>query len=123
MGILLVPGIVQDIEADHNRDLLPIEPSNWVSESNCGPNNPDCRGVVFPQNSVLIFEKHHDPGDLYKVEIFINKGDCQNNYYSPNNCSSADPDEIFSRWNLEGCLLYTSPSPRDRQKSRMPSSA
>ena len=24
---------------------------------------------------------------------------------------------------LAGCLLYTSPSPRDRQKSRMPSSA
>ena len=27
--------------------------------------------------------------------------------------------EVF----VEGCLLYTSPSPRDRQKSRMPSSA
>ena len=26
-------------------------------------------------------------------------------------------------WNDNGCLLYTSPSPRDRQKSRMPSSA
>ena len=25
--------------------------------------------------------------------------------------------------NDDGCLLYTSPSPRDRQKSRMPSSA
>ena len=25
--------------------------------------------------------------------------------------------------NLTTCLLYTSPSPRDRQKSRMPSSA
>ena len=25
--------------------------------------------------------------------------------------------------NMESCLLYTSPSPRDRQKSRMPSSA
>ena len=25
--------------------------------------------------------------------------------------------------NMCGCLLYTSPSPRDRQKSRMPSSA
>jgi len=24
---------------------------------------------------------------------------------------------------LKSCLLYTSPSPRDRQKSRMPSSA
>ena len=35
----------------------------------------------------------------------------------------------LNRWNdvmgttLEACLLYTSPSPRDRQKSRMPSSA
>ena len=26
-------------------------------------------------------------------------------------------------WLLADCLLYTSPSPRDRQKSRMPSSA
>ena len=33
-------------------------------------------------------------------------------------------DEL-SAWqdDLKGCLLYTSPSPRDRQKSRMPSSA
>ena len=30
----------------------------------------------------------------------------------------ADPAKL-----LENCLLYTSPSPRDRQKSRMPSSA
>ena len=29
--------------------------------------------------------------------------------------------EVLS--NGRGCLLYTSPSPRDRQKSRMPSSA
>ena len=26
-------------------------------------------------------------------------------------------------YNKKACLLYTSPSPRDRQKSRMPSSA
>ena len=30
-----------------------------------------------------------------------------------------DQNKIF----YENCLLYTSPSPRDRQKSRMPSSA
>ena len=32
---------------------------------------------------------------------------------------------IFSliSWYVWACLLYTSPSPRDRQKSRMPSSA
>ena len=29
----------------------------------------------------------------------------------------------FDRQTAKGCLLYTSPSPRDRQKSRMPSSA
>ena len=28
-----------------------------------------------------------------------------------------------SKTYYENCLLYTSPSPRDRQKSRMPSSA
>ena len=31
-------------------------------------------------------------------------------------------DEVKAN-NGSGCLLYTSPSPRDRQKSRMPSSA
>ena len=31
--------------------------------------------------------------------------------------------QAFRRGMLEACLLYTSPSPRDRQKSRMPSSA
>ena len=30
---------------------------------------------------------------------------------------------LSSLGNVENCLLYTSPSPRDRQKSRMPSSA
>ena len=32
-------------------------------------------------------------------------------------------DVKFSFERYRGCLLYTSPSPRDRQKSRMPSSA
>ena len=32
-------------------------------------------------------------------------------------------DFTFILDNISGCLLYTSPSPRDRQKSRMPSSA
>ena len=30
---------------------------------------------------------------------------------------------IFANWFLAICLLYTSPSPRDRTRSRMPSSA
>ena len=34
--------------------------------------------------------------------------------------------DFNTKWNAgitTGCLLYTSPSPRDRQNSRMPSSA
>ena len=30
---------------------------------------------------------------------------------------------LWEMIDIEGCLLYTSPSPRDRQRSRMPSSA
>ena len=32
-------------------------------------------------------------------------------------------DSVYLSLLVYGCLLYTSPSPRDRQKSRMPSSA
>ena len=31
-------------------------------------------------------------------------------------------EDYYDEWTID-CLLYTSPSPRDRQKSRMPSSA
>ena len=34
----------------------------------------------------------------------------------------SEPDDGHYVWAYH-CLLYTSPSPRDRQKSRMPSSA
>ena len=34
-----------------------------------------------------------------------------------------DESDFVDNYRTNGCLLYTSPSPRDRQKSRMPSSA
>ena len=37
--------------------------------------------------------------------------------------ASAEDLEQLERERMRTCLLYTSPSPRDRQKSRMPSSA
>ena len=39
---------------------------------------------------------------------------------TPNECGR---DAAFLREVSESCLLYTSPSPRDRTRSRMPSSA
>ena len=49
------------------------------------------------------------PGILLASDIFGKD-------YSPSR------DDLSLKLNI-GCLLYTSPSPRDRQKSRMPSSA
>ena len=74
-------------------------------------------------------------GDINrKYELFF-----QDEYNAYNRCSylkvtdgrvvfqdlpTADPVSKGVLWNDAGtCLLYTSPSPRDRQKSRMPSSA
>ena len=39
------------------------------------------------------------------------------------NLSSCKDNQELLKCALTACLLYTSPSPRDRQKSRMPSSA
>ena len=36
---------------------------------------------------------------------------------------SGSEDKTIDIANIYGCLLYTSPSPRDRTRSRMPSSA
>ena len=42
---------------------------------------------------------------------------------SGGNCELSKPGETVVVDGVSICLLYTSPSPRDRQKSRMPSSA
>ena len=47
-----------------------------------------------------------------KTETMTWVGDCQTGHL-----------QLIDQTLLPNCLLYTSPSPRDRQKSRMPSSA
>ena len=52
-------------------------------------------------------------------------------YYNPPNSRNGEVNTIFNivdyssqnSENISGCLLYTSPSPRDLSTSRMPSSA
>ena len=87
--------------------------------------------------AVLPAEYGIDPLGIGKV-TGINKLNAQKSLNAENVLSSRDEitegiafaqDKPFKtetlRVDLEdiGCLLYTSPSPRDRQKSRMPSSA
>ena len=55
---------------------------------------------------------------IYKYLFYMT---CPNPDYNPFfHLPEQDKEEIIIE---EVCLLYTSPSPRDRQKSRMPSSA
>ena len=49
--------------------------------------------------------------------------DTQGLWYSYVNTGTSNVGNIIPGTGSIGCLLYTSPSPRDRQKSRMPSSA
>ena len=69
-------------------------------------------GAQWPTIDPFLFVAHHD--DQYPA------GEAD---------LGPDPAELQGRTigsdfsQRDGCLLYTSPSPRDRQKSRMPSSA
>ena len=54
------------------------------------------------------------------MKITANVGDGEYNEFNGDNGNYADRPDIMLVGN---CLLYTSPSPRDRTRSRMPSSA
>ena len=82
--------------------------------------------LTFDENIITfkkildLFFKMHDPtqkdmqypdvGTQYRSEIFYETEQ-----------QKIEATEVLNQFN--NCLLYTSPSPRDRQKSRMPSSA
>ena len=63
---------------------------------------------VQDQDGIAQLIKEHGPFDV----LFNNAG-----------TNKPEPYTDVSTDNFDTCLLYTSPSPRDRQKSRMPSSA
>ena len=67
------------------------------------------RNESFEKNGYLVIKDLWDPEELYHP-VPPEKG--QYNYWDKN-------PEHFNYT----CLLYTSPSPRDRTRSRMPSSA
>ena len=68
-----------------------------------------------------------DPSQLTKIEKIKPTKAFRKLLFSLTNGVVADKEEIetFNAISIlqQICLLYTSPSPRDRQKSRMPSSA
>ena len=68
---------------------------------------------------------HNSQKDFLKRHIGPSNED-QNKMLKELNYKSLDDlikSTVPEKIQLKDCLLYTSPSPRDRQKSRMPSSA
>ena len=71
----------------------------------------EARGEFFRYLGIT-FNDYHKNGYLFPVSEF------QLKYFAP----AEYDDELIIECNIT-CLLYTSPSPRDRTRSRMPSSA
>ena len=68
----------------------------------------------------LIFEHINEIDNLW---IKIREATINGQFGESSKVSTAKPNRNASDNNFKVCLLYTSPSPRDRTRSRMPSSA
>ena len=99
------------------------ELKDWLNSINQNKKNlykedPDAKYPAYIINRCM---SGHLDTVLFANEMNLNAhldGDMQYSFY----LNSVRKRKRFSPW-LRNCLLYTSPSPRDRQKSRMPSSA
>ena len=90
-----------------------------------------CRLDLFEEIVAFVVDEnecgkifHFDFPDGFHAELGIFEAfDTLDIVLSEDSSRTSDTAEVESSVFFAGCLLYTSPSPRDRQKSRMPSSA
>ena len=84
---------------------------------------------VFNIKAYRLFTGHQTPLTALPADIRQELGDWPEPVIYHRGMPDDLRDELWRRYTLAleplrmACLLYTSPSPRDRQKSRMPSSA
>jgi phenylalanyl-tRNA synthetase beta chain len=109
--------------------------SDTVFEIEITPNRPDCLSVIGVAREIAAIQKVRlkypdvklvDNGNQISERTSIK-------IEAPDHCPryvarllediQIKPSPFWMQDRLLSCLLYTSPSPRDRQKSRMPSSA
>ena len=92
-----------------------------VLEYNCRFGDPETQPIMLRLKSDLIdMIQTCFSGDIGNYEIEWDKKSAMGIVMS----SKGYPESYVTGKEISGlCLLYTSPSPRDRQKSRMPSSA
>ena len=75
-----------------------------------------------PINRFNIVENTHDNNQTNKLEL-LEKLKQQINSIENCNLKENSQNLVLGDGNINSCLLYTSPSPRDLSTSRMPSSA
>ena len=80
----------------------------------------ECTGDTPSNRLELTFE---DPSVQTDVLYGLDTSDPNNMVLEPNFENLSSGDHFVTIAHANGCLLYTSPSPRDRTRSRMPSSA
>ena len=76
-------------------------------------------GFCDPINSTIAYLKTQKCPLIYSSRFFVVDSFCE----KFNTCLKKSTDKDLVYENDLSCLLYTSPSPRDRTRSRMPSSA
>ena len=92
--------LIEDIKAQHGEELLFHQ-----SGGCCDGSAPMC----YPRKEYMVGNSDVKLGEIGGVPFYMN-------------------DDQYEKWKhtdltIDACLLYTSPSPRDRTRSRMPSSA
>ena len=94
------------------------------SEERDNNNRYDFISLNFLQNSYAIESDEKDENNNKDTQETKDEDELENNNKGKTNFNIV----AVGDWDCTGetedtCLLYTSPSPRDRQRSRMPSSA
>ena len=128
-----------------NLNLLGTRQPEIYGKSTLNDIEQNCVSIANKNNLDLNFVQSNHEGELVDIiqraeekfdGIIINPGafghtsvallDALNNYKGPVlevHISNIHKREEFRHKSFVSCLLYTSPSPRDRTRSRMPSSA
>ena len=103
-------------------DLFHVAPGNYLSElSFTGTMNSGSAIVAFdPSKPRYSTQSPYVSNCTNFIQNSIGMKIDGNSVFGPFKSMVTD---AFTQYNASGCLLYTSPSPRDRTRSRMPSSA
>ena len=122
VGLIQLSGELGNWKAPNSwYDRATEERAKWESyvQKQSGPTNQEIPSYAHAVGAVY---RNADPTDIVVTAAGGLVGETVQ-IWKPKELNTFETEWGFSCMGYEICLLYTSPSPRDRQKSRMPSSA